>query len=462
MDLKITKTNIPGLLVIDLPLHTDSRGWFKENWQRQKMVALGLPDFGPVQNNIALNTEKGATRGIHAEPWDKYVSVASGKIFGAWVDLREGESFGEVFTIEFGPEKAIFVPRGVGNSYQVLQDETSYSYLVNEHWSEKAEYVAVSLYDESLGIKWPIGLEEATISEKDKKNLELKDITPMKPRKIVIAGAKGQLGSLLAKQYPDAIAIDRDELDITDLEAVQAFDWTGVSTIINAAAWTNVDGAETPEGRELAYKINVSGVRNLVSVALEKNLTFVHVSSDYVWDGSRGNHLEEEPFAPLSVYGATKAAGDAIVSVLPKHYICRTSWLIGEGKNFVRTMLELGAKGVSPKVVDDQRGRLTFVSELTKAIDYLMVNGAPYGTYNVSNSGDVKSWAEIAEDIFSVANIQQNVVKITTAEYFEGKTGVAPRPLNSDFCLDKLHSTGFSSTNWEDELKNYIGKELTK
>ena len=102
-ELKVTETEIPGLLIIDLPVHGDNRGWFKENWQREKMVAAGLPDFNPVQNNISFNASVGTTRGIHAEPWDKYVSVATGRIFGAWVDLRAGESFGKVVTVELGP-----------------------------------------------------------------------------------------------------------------------------------------------------------------------------------------------------------------------------------------------------------------------------------------------------------------------------------------------------------------------
>ena len=129
------ETPIPGVVVYDLPVHGDNRGWFKENWQREKMVALGLPDFGPVQNNISFNEKAGTTRGIHAEPWDKFVSVATGRIFGAWVDLREGPTFGAVFTAEMDPSQAIFVPRGVGNAFQTLEDDTAYTYLVNDHWS---------------------------------------------------------------------------------------------------------------------------------------------------------------------------------------------------------------------------------------------------------------------------------------------------------------------------------------
>ncbi len=95
--------------------------------------ALGLPDFGPVQHSLAFNTDRGVNRGFHAEPWDKLVSVAHGRIFGAWVDLRPGAGFGTVVTEELGPDKAVFVPRGVANSYQTLEPETVYSYLVNAH-----------------------------------------------------------------------------------------------------------------------------------------------------------------------------------------------------------------------------------------------------------------------------------------------------------------------------------------
>ena len=142
-------------------MHADNRGWFKENWQRAKMVELGVPDFGPVQNNVSFNTTAGATRGIHAEPWDKFVSVARGRIFGAWVDLRPGPGFGTAFTLEMGVETAVFVPRGVGNAFQTLEDETAYSYLVNDHWSlaAKDSYTFVNLADETLAIDWPIPLD---------------------------------------------------------------------------------------------------------------------------------------------------------------------------------------------------------------------------------------------------------------------------------------------------------------
>ena len=127
--LRSEETGIEGLKVLDLSVHGDSRGWFKENWQREKMAkGLGLPDLRWVQNNISFNLSAGATRGIHAEPWNKFISVATGSVFGAWVDLREGSpTYGRVYTCVLDPSKAIFVPRGVGNSYQALEDGTAYT-----------------------------------------------------------------------------------------------------------------------------------------------------------------------------------------------------------------------------------------------------------------------------------------------------------------------------------------------
>lgn len=170
---------IPGIFVIDLVLHGDSRGWFKENYQREKMEALGLPHFEAVQNNFSFNKEKGVTRGLHAEPWEKYISLANGKVFGAWVDLRKGENFGKVFTCEITPEIAIFVPRGVANGYQTLDNNVTYTYLVNAHWSPDALYASVNLFDPALAIPWPISQNQAIISDKDIKNPLLGDIQPM-------------------------------------------------------------------------------------------------------------------------------------------------------------------------------------------------------------------------------------------------------------------------------------------
>ncbi len=279
--------------------------------------------------------------------------------------------------------------------------------------------------------------------------------------KIFIVGANGQLGTALRNQYPGSQFADIGELDITSRESVENFDWSGIEIILNAAAYTNVDGAETPEGRVISWKVNASAVANLVRVSLKHDVTLLHISSDYVFDGTKEPHMEDEDFSPLSVYGQSKAAGDAILSVLEKFYLLRTTWVIGEGKNFVRTMLGLAEKGVPPTVVADQIGRLTFTSELVRTIDHLLTTKAPYGVYNATNSGPLASWAEITRQIFSLAgHTELTVTDTTTTEYFAGKEGIAPRPLGSDMSLDKLHATGFESRNWQDDLSEYVSKEL--
>lgn len=177
--LAIHQTAIPGLALLDIPVHGDNRGWFKENWQREKMVALGLPDLGPVQNNISFNRNVGTTRGIHAEPWDKFISVATGRVFGAWVDLRAGAGFGRLFTAEIDPATAVFVPRGVGNAFQTLESDTAYTYLVNDHWTPEAEYTFLNLADETTAVPWPIPLEDADVSDKDRGHPRLPDVAPI-------------------------------------------------------------------------------------------------------------------------------------------------------------------------------------------------------------------------------------------------------------------------------------------
>jgi dTDP-4-dehydrorhamnose 3,5-epimerase/reductase len=457
-ELMIKQTPIPGLLIISLDIRADNRGWFKENWQRQKMMDLGLPDFAPVQNNMSFNNRIGATRGIHAEPWDKLVSLATGRIFGAWVDLRQGEGFGRCFTTEMGPETAVFVPRGVGNAFQTLAEHTAYSYLVNDHWSPAARdfYTFVNLADETLAINWPIPLEQAELSAADKTHPRLADVRPMESKKTLIIGAGGQLGRALITAIPKAVPVTRATLDLANPDSVARFDFGPYGIVINAAAYTKVDAAETAEGRREAWGVNVGGVAALVEAARKYRFTLVHVSSDYVFDGAQVVHSETEPFSPLGVYGQTKAAGDALVGSLPAHYLLRTSWVIGDGPNFVRTIASLADRGVNPDVVDDQFGRLTFTAEISRAVVYLLENEAPYGTYNLSNDGDPMTWAGIARAVFQARGRDaESVRRVTTAEYAAAKS-LAPRPRHSILSLDKIISAGFRPADAMTQLREYL------
>ena len=463
--LEITTTPIPGFLRIDLSVHGDNRGWFKENWQREKMVALGLPDFHPVQNNISFNDEAGVTRGIHAEPWDKFVSVATGRVFGAWVDLREGPSFGTVYTTVIDPGVAVFVPKGVGNAYQTLEPNTAYTYLVNDHWSPDALYTFLNVADETVAVDWPIPLERAILSDKDKAHPRLADVTPFPApapagRRALVTGANGQLGRELMRALPDAgfmaVGVDLPEVSISDAEQVAALPWEDIDVVINAAAWTNVDGAERPEGRRATWQTNSTGPAILAREATAHGVTMVHISTEYVFDGTKKVHVEDEAPSPLGAYGQSKAGGDAAVASTPKHYIVRTSWVVGDGKNFLKTMASLADQGVSPSVVSDQVGRLTFTSDLAAGIIHLLTHDAPFGTYNLSGEGPVMSWAQIAARVFELCGRDSgDVTPVTTKEYFAGRDA-APRPLSSVLDLRKIEAIGFTPSDSSRLIEDYV------
>ena len=482
-DLAVTETGIAGLKVVELAVHGDERGWFKENWQRAKMTALGVPDLRVVQNNISYNDSRGVTRGVHAEPWDKFVSVARGSVFGAWVDLREGSAtYGRSFTCTLDPSRAIYVPRGVGNSFQALEDGTAYTYLVDAHWSAelKSTYTFVNLADPALGIDWPIPLSEATVSEADLAHPMLKDVVPMAPRRTLVTGCNGQLGRAvraLAEERGLSAWFDFcdvDSFDMSDPGAYSEYDWPLYGTVINCGAYTAVDGAETPEGRAAAWRANAMGPALLSRTCAEHGIALVHVSSDYVFDGTAEVHDEGEPFSPLSVYGQSKAAGDIAVAGCPRHYIVRSSWVVGDGRNFVGTMKGLSDRCADPgdaldrvTVVDDQLGRLTFTRDMAEGILWLLgyregdvepSSPAPHGAYNLTGSGPVESWAQIAARVFDLANGNGGAVApVSTAEYYASAGGpVAPRPEHSALDLSKIRAAGYAPRDWTESLSEYL------
>ena len=263
--------------------------------------------------------------------------------------------------------------------------------------------------------------------------------------------------ALLPQAGFEPTGVDLPEVDISDTAAMSAWDWSRYDVVINAAAWTNVDGAETPEGRRLSWRANAVGPLNLARGAVENGLTLVHISTEYAFDGATAVHSEEETPSPLGVYGQSKAAGDVAVSVCPRHYLVRPSWVVGDGKNFVKTMLSLAERGITPSVVADQTGRLTFASDLAAGIIHLLTSGAEFGTYNLSGEGPVVSWADVAKRVYeSAGHSPDEITPVTTEEYYAGQEGIAPRPLSSVLDLAKIEAAGFTPADSMERLKDYL------
>ena len=241
---------IPGMLEFDIPVHGDNRGWFKENFQKEKMLPLGFPEKffaeGKLQNNVSFS-RKNVLRGLHAEPWDKYISVADGgRVLGSWVDLREGESFGHVYQTVIDASKGIFVPRGVANGFQVLSDTVSYSYLVNDYWALelKPKYAFVNYADPTLGIEWE-DLAHAEVSEADKNHPLLADVKPL-PQ---IYSAKMKAKHLQSKRILEFWQVNKENEQPVWVKKVFAsggFSWLNDKTlrIVNTGGLIKINAAQ--------------------------------------------------------------------------------------------------------------------------------------------------------------------------------------------------------------------------
>lgn len=182
--MRINQTQIPGLyLVRQDPIRTGC-GWFREGWHEAKLAQAGMGPFRPVQHNVDHVVARGVTRGFHAEPWDRLVSVLTGRAFGAWVDLRPGASFGRVVTSELDVATSAFVPAGVANAHQVLEQNTTFSYLLAEHWTAEAKQHSsfVNLFDPALSVPWPLRSDEAVVSEVDRGHPLLADLAQQRGR----------------------------------------------------------------------------------------------------------------------------------------------------------------------------------------------------------------------------------------------------------------------------------------
>jgi dTDP-4-dehydrorhamnose reductase len=278
---------------------------------------------------------------------------------------------------------------------------------------------------------------------------------------ILVTGANGQLGRALQKLLPDGVFTDSDSLNIADEQAVNSFDLSRFEAVINAAAYTNVDGCETEPGTNLAWQVNSQAVANLAMATRVSQIPLVSVSTDYVFDGTSSKPYQEaDPIRPLNMYGATKAAGEFASRLNANHYLVRTSWLYGDGHNFVRTMLDLSRTKKELTVVSDQIGRPTSATDLAQALLELLKTKAEPGIYHFSNSGRPVSWAYFARAIFKEAKLDCQVRDTSTEEHYQNvTTPYAKRPLYSVFSLNKIEKAGINLTDWQTSLATYIGQE---
>ena len=283
--------------------------------------------------------------------------------------------------------------------------------------------------------------------------------------KILVTGANGMLAKEVKEKFAEGneiIATDVAELDITNEKAVMDYVMkTKPEYIINCAAYTAVDKAE--ENYELADKINGDGPTNLAKAAKSAGAKLVHISTDYVFGGDLDvskDYKEDDPKAPVTVYGKTKLHGEeGIEANMDEYYIFRTAWLYGVGgNNFVKTMTKLGSTRDEINVVSDQHGSPTYAKDLTEIIYQAIDKKIPYGVYNATNEG-YTTWYDFTKEILAEQGISCKVNPVTTEEYIEMmKVTQAKRPCNSQMSKEKLKKYGINVPDWKDGLKRYLAE----
>lgn len=292
--------------------------------------------------------------------------------------------------------------------------------------------------------------------------------------KVLVTGVKGQLGhdcvNELTKRNHEAIGVDIEEMDITDLNSVnKVIKEVNPDAVIHCAAWTAVDAAEDEDKKEKVQLVNGKGTENIASVCKELNCKLMYISTDYVFDGQGTEPWQPDckDYKPLNVYGETKLDGELAVSgSLDKFFIVRIAWVFGKnGKNFIKTMLNVGKTHDKLNVVNDQIGTPTYTFDLARLlID--MIETEKYGYYHATNEGGYISWYDFTKEIFRQAVAQGHteysedrltVTPVTTAEYGESK---AKRPFNSRLDKSKLVENGFKPLpTWQDAVERYL-KEI--
>lgn len=277
--------------------------------------------------------------------------------------------------------------------------------------------------------------------------------------KVFVTGVRGQLGydvvNELEKRGHTAIGVDIEDMDITDAAAVdKMITETAPEAVIHCAAWTAVDAAEDNE--EKCRQVNVNGTENIAKVCKKLNCKMMYISTDYIFDGKGTRPWEpDDPVTtPLNVYGQTKYEGElAVRNNVEKFFIVRIAWVFGKGKNFIKTMLNLGKTHDHLTVVNDQYGTPTYTFDLARLL-VDMIETDKYGNYHATNEGGYITWYDFACEIFRQAGMNVDVEPVSSAQY----AAKAKRPENSRMNKQKLADNGFELLpDWKDALRRYLG-----
>ena len=280
--------------------------------------------------------------------------------------------------------------------------------------------------------------------------------------RVFVTGVSGQLGhdvvAELQRRNIECKGVSSKELNITDPQAVSAMlKAYNPDAVIHCAAWTNVDGAEDEENKPKVYAVNTKGTENIASVCKELGCKMLYISTDYVFSGGGGEPWKPDckEYAPLNYYGETKLGGElAVSSMLEKYFIVRIAWVFGaNGKNFVKTMLNVGRNHDTVRVVNDQIGTPTYTLDLARLLCDMILT-EKYGCYHATNEGGYISWYDFCCEIYRMAGLTTKIVPVTTAEYGLSK---AKRPFNSRLDKAKLADEGFVPLpGWRDALERYL------
>lgn len=462
--MKKIETNLKDCYIIEPDKFGDERGYYSPFFVEEKNEDITMKKIAQGARSLS---GKGIVRGLHFQddPYTqaKLVECLQGGVLDVVVDLRKDSPTYKGWTsVHLTPEngRQLFVPRGFAHGFVSLEDNTLFQYLVDGDYRPDHEN-GILWNDPEIGINWQFekyGITTPILSAKDQIRTCLKDtnVNFYMHKRYLVTGASGQLGYDIVRELNkrgifDILAFSSNDLDITNERLVnKVIEEYAPDYVIHCAAYTSVDKAE--EEAEMCYKVNVDGTKNIVDACRRIGAKLTYISTDYVFDGKKdGLYQTTDEANPINIYGKTKYLGEEYVRKYDKHFIVRISWVFGiNGKNFVKTMLNLSENRKEVNVVSDQIGSPTYTVDVAKLI-VDMQSTEKYGTYHATNE-EYCSWAEFAKYIFESNNIDMRVNSIRTSEY----PTKALRPINSKLDRSSLIENGFEYLPfWKDAIDRY-------